>query len=52
MALQWKGFYMQDGLAHPMQFITIQIDLKPSGSISGEGRDEVGLYRIDGCFHP
>lgn len=52
MAMNWKGFYIQDGQAHPMEFIAAQIELKPSGSIAGEGRDEVGVFRIDGCFHP
>jgi hypothetical protein len=50
--LQWRGFYMQDGNARPMQLVTLVVELQAGGSISGGGSDEVGVFRLEGCFHP
>jgi hypothetical protein len=30
----------------------MEVQLQPEGRIVGEGKDEVGIFRITGCFHP
>jgi hypothetical protein len=39
MSLQWKGYYRQFGLNHPMDFTSLIIELKPEGKIIGSGKD-------------
>lgn len=35
-----------------MEFGSFQAQLQPLGMMIGEGIDEVGRFRIEGCFHP
>jgi len=38
----WRGYYIQCGNQHPMEFNNLNIHLGPSGIIQGSGTDTNG----------
>ncbi len=46
----WKGYYVQCGKEHPMEFTNLFINTIAGGEVSGSGSDTVGTFDINGSF--
>ena len=49
--MSWKGYYLQCGNQHPMNFDNLNVQLGPSGLIQGSGTDTNGHFTVTGTFH-
>lgn len=50
--MSWKGYYVQCGNQHPMEFTNLNVQLSPGGAIQGAGSDTNGQFTVQGSFHP
>ena len=48
--MSWKGYYVQCGNQHPMEFKNLNVQLGPGGIIQGQGTDTNGHFTVQGNF--